>query len=109
METYFRTTSYGLVATAFVALALTGQLDVPSIALYSLAVVVCFVRDTRGGTRLALREWMWRVLAILYIPFIFVDSAFISNKILALAHLTLFLSAAKLFQNKRDRDWVFLY
>src|SRR5215510_4632242 len=109
METYFRTTSYGLVVTAFVALALTGQLDAPSIALYSLAVLVCFVRDTRGTTRLALREWMWRLLSILYIPFIFIDAAFISNRIVALAHMTLFLSAAKLFQNKRDRDWIFLY
>jgi protein-glutamine gamma-glutamyltransferase len=109
METYFRLTSYGLITTAFVALALTGQLDAPSVALYSLAVIVALVRDTRDVTRLALREWMWRLLAVLYIPFIFLDSAFISNKIVALAHLTLFLSAAKLFQNKRDRDWVFLY
>src|SRR5258708_20992374 len=52
---------------------------------------------------------MWRALSIGYVPFIFVDGALISNRVLALVHMTLFVSAAKLFQNKRDRDWVFLY
>ncbi|HVG17995.1 MAG TPA: DUF3488 and transglutaminase-like domain-containing protein [Blastocatellia bacterium] len=109
MDTYFRTTSYALIASAFAALALTGELDALSIALYSIAISVCFYRDARGAKRLRLREWMWRVLAVAYVPFIFVDAAMISNRILALAHMTLFVSAAKLFQNKRDRDWVFLY
>jgi hypothetical protein len=109
MDTYFRTTSYALIAAAFVALVLTGELDALSIALYSVAISVCFYRDTRGIKRLRLREWMWRMLAIAYIPFIFVDATILSNRILALAHMTLFVSAAKLFQSKRDRDWVFLY
>src|SRR5207247_4601696 len=109
MEAYFRTTSYALIATAFLALALTGQLDGVSIALYSLAIVFCFYRDARGGDRLRLREWMWRTLSIAYVPFVFLDGAFISNRVLALVHMTLFVSAGKLFQTKRDRDWVFLY
>jgi protein-glutamine gamma-glutamyltransferase len=109
MESYFRTTSYALVITAFLAIALTGTLDGVSVALYSLAVVVCFYRDARGVKRLRMREWMWRVLSIAYVPFVFVDAAFITNRVLALVHMTLFVSAAKLFQNKRDRDWVFLY
>lgn len=109
MEAYFRTTSYALVSTAFLAIALTGGLDGISIGLYSIAVGVCFYRDARGLTRLRLREWMWRTLSIAYVPFVFVDAALISNRVLALVHMTLFVSAAKLFQNKRDRDWVFLY
>jgi len=109
MEGYFRTTSYALVATAFLAVALTGTLDAISIALYSVALIVCYYRDSRGATRLRLREWMWRALSIAYVPFVFVDGAVISNRVLALVHMTLFVSAAKLFQIKRDRDWVFLY
>ena len=109
MDTYFRTTSYALIASAFVALVLTGELDALSIALYSIAISVCFYRDARGAKRFRLREWMWRALAIAYVPFIFVDASMLSNRILALAHMTMFASAAKLFQNKRDRDWVFLY
>ena len=109
METYFRTTSYALVTTAFLAITLTGELDAVSIALYSIAVAVCFYRDARAVKRLRLREWMWRAISIAYVPFVFVDAAFISNRLLALVHMTLFVSAAKLLQNKRDRDWVFLY
>src|SRR5689334_20107258 len=109
MEAYFRTTSYALIATAFLAIASTGELDVISIAAYSIALVVCFYRDARGVKRLRLREWMWRALSIAYVPFVFLDGALISNRVLALVHMTLFVSAAKLFQNKRDRDWVFLY
>lgn len=109
MEGYFRTTSYALVATAFLAIALTGELDAVSLALYAVAVVVCFYRDATGATALRPREWMWRALSIGYVPFVFVDAALLSNRVLALVHMTLFVSAAKLFQNKRDRDWVFLY
>ncbi len=110
MDTYFRTTSYALVATAFLALALTGEVDALSISLYSVALTICFYRDARGATRLRLREWMWRTLAVVYVPFIFVDAVFLSgSRVLALVHMTLFVSAAKLFQTKRDRDWVFLY
>src|ERR1051325_985710 len=109
MESYFRATSYALVVTAFLAIALTGSLDGVSIVLYSIAVGICFYRDVRGIERLRLREWTWRALSIGYVPFIFVDGALISNRVLALVHMTLFVSAAKLFQNKRDRDWVFLY
>jgi len=109
MDSYFRTTSYALVVTAFLAIALTGELDGVSIALYAIAVAVCYYRDARGAERWRLREWMWRALSVAYVPFIFVDAALISNRVLALVHMTLFVSAAKLFQTKRDRDWVFLY
>src|SRR6185503_20983907 len=109
MDSYFRTTSYALVVTAFLAIALTGELDGVSIALYAIAVAVCYYRDARGAERWRLREWMWRALSVAYVPFIFVDAAVISNRVLALVHMTLFVSAAKLFQTKRDRDWVFLY
>ncbi|MFY9608588.1 MAG: DUF3488 and transglutaminase-like domain-containing protein [Blastocatellia bacterium] len=110
MDTYFRTTSYALVATAFLALALTGEVDAVSIALYSVGLIICFYRDARRATRLRLREWMWRTLAIAYVPFVFVDAVFLSgSRVVALVHMTLFVSAAKLFQTKRDRDWVFLY
>jgi transglutaminase-like putative cysteine protease len=109
LEAYFRTTSYALVTAAFVGLAMTGELDALSMALYSVALAVSFYADWRGWTRLRPSERMWRLLSLAYIPFSFLDAWMFSNRILALAHLTLFVSAAKLLQNKRDRDWVFLY
>jgi transglutaminase-like putative cysteine protease len=109
LDSYFRVTSYALVGTAFLGLALTGELDLISILLYPVAFGVSFYADARETTRMRMREWLWRILAVAYVPFIFVDAIFISNRILALVHMTLFVSAAKLLQNKRDRDWVFLY
>ncbi len=114
MDTYFRTTSYALVITAFLALALTGELDWISIALYSAAVVASLYRDmrkneARGMKRSRWRTWLWRAAAFAYVPFLFVDAMVVSNRILALTHMTLFASAVKLYQHKRDRDWVFLY
>src|SRR5262245_20529633 len=108
-EAYFRLTSYALVATAFAALAVTGELDAVSILLYTVAISASLYADVRGVTRYRVREWMWRVLALGYVPFVFVDADFISTRIIALVHLTLFVSAVKLFQQKRDRDWFFLY
>jgi transglutaminase-like putative cysteine protease len=114
MDTYFKTTSYALVITAFLALALTGELDWISIALYSAAVVASLYRDmrkneARGMKRSRWRTWLWRAAAFAYVPFLFVDAMVVSNRILALTHMTLFASAVKLYQHKRDRDWVFLY
>ncbi|MFL6277490.1 MAG: DUF3488 and DUF4129 domain-containing transglutaminase family protein [Blastocatellia bacterium] len=117
METYFRITSYALVATAFLALALTGQLDAASMVLYAATIGASFVRDHRrrnddDDQTAALsrwRMWAWRGLVALYLPFLFIDAAMLTNRVLALVHLALFASAMKLLQAKRDRDWVFLY
>src|SRR5262245_26273350 len=110
MDSYFNTTSYGLVATAVLAMGLTGEVDAISLVLYSIAWAVCYWRDRRNSRRLRVREWLWRTLALLYVPFVLLDAAAVSgNRIKALVHMTLFLSALKLFQDKRDRDWVFLY
>jgi protein-glutamine gamma-glutamyltransferase len=108
-DNYFRLISYGFIASAFVALGLTGELYAIPLALYSLALVLSFYADSKGAKRFRLREWMWRLLTALYIPFMIVDATIFTNRILALVHLSLFASAAKLFQNKNDRDWVFLY
>src|SRR5262245_3985672 len=108
-DSYFRLTSYALIGSAFAALALTGEVDGLSILLYPVAFVGAFVADARGMSRWRLREWMWRVLVALYIPFMISDALFLSNRILALVHLSFFASAVKLFQNKENRDCVFLY
>src|SRR5215471_14151957 len=108
-DTYFVVTSYGLVAAGFAALALTGEVDTLSLSLYGLALAASIYIDVRGYKRLRPQEWLWRTLTIAYIPFVFVDAGFLSNRVLALVHMTLFVSAVKLFQDKRERDWIFLY
>ena len=109
MESYFRFTSYALVGSAFVSLAITGSLDVGSLLLYPGAFALSFYRDQKGLTRLRLPDWVWRFIALAYIPFVYIDAKFINSWLVALVHLALFASAAKLLQQKRDRDWIFLY
>ncbi|HXG92639.1 MAG TPA: DUF3488 and transglutaminase-like domain-containing protein [Blastocatellia bacterium] len=108
MDKYFTTTSYALVATAFATLALTDNLDAASIALYLIALVVSFYRDRRNAERRR-REWLWRILPVAYVPFLVLDVMILNTRVVALIHLTLFASAVKLLQPKRDRDWIFLY
>jgi transglutaminase-like putative cysteine protease len=108
-DNYFVITSYGLVTAGFAALALTGEVDSLSLSLYAIALGAGIYVDVRGYKRLRPQEWLWRTLTIAYIPFVFLDAAFISNRVLALVHMTLFVSAVKLFQHKRERDWIFLY
>lgn len=119
MQIYFRITSYALVTVAFLALALTGQLDAVSMVLYAGAICLSFVRDSRAraGDEVPVtvaRPTKWRVWAgrgavALYVPFLFLDALVLTNRVLALVHIALFASALKLLQPKRDRDWVFLY
>src|SRR5947207_1827063 len=101
-DTYFRFTSYAFIASAFAAMALTGELYAIPIALYALALGTGFYADAKNLTRFRLREWMWRLLTALYIPFMIVDATIFTNRIMALVHLSLFASAAKLFQDKTD-------
>jgi hypothetical protein len=108
-DSHFRMTSYALVATAFLALALTGELYAASIILYAVAFGASFYRDARGVTRFSPKEWVWRALSVAYLPFFFFDALALTSKVSAIIHLTLFASAVKLYQTKRDRDWVFLY
>jgi protein-glutamine gamma-glutamyltransferase len=119
MKVYFRITSYALVAVAFLALALTGQLDAISMVLYAGAIGLSFVRDSRVkaadeqpvtvAPSPKWRVWAGRGAVALYIPFMFLDALVLTNRVLALVHIALFASALKLLQPKRDRDWVFLY
>jgi transglutaminase-like putative cysteine protease len=108
-DRYFKAVSYMLVATACAALAMTGQLSAFAISLYALAMIASFYADMRGRELLRLSPWGWRLLALLFVIFFAADAAFLSSRIVALIHLTLLLSAAKLAQKKRDRDWAFLY
>lgn len=107
LERYFKIVSYLLIATAFAALA--GQLSAFAVLLYVAAMAASFYADMRDRELLRLSPWGWRLLALSFVIFFAADAAFISSRIVALIHLTLLLSAAKLAQKKRDRDWAFLY
>ncbi|HEX7335014.1 MAG TPA: DUF3488 and transglutaminase-like domain-containing protein, partial [Pyrinomonadaceae bacterium] len=112
--TYFRAFSYAMIAVAMLALVLAGGLSIP-LALVFLAVMV--VSWLLEKTRWQLPERYGLGIVLLSIPLFYVDWHLQKGMgepaerlgVTALAHLIVFLSAVKLLQVKKDRDWVFLY
>src|SRR5687767_1203634 len=113
-STYFQVFSYAMIAVAMLALVLSGGLS------YGLALaflVVAVVSWNMEGTRWQMPERFGLVIVLLSIPLFYVDWQYQKSigepaerlGVTALAHLIVFLSAVKLVQVKKDRDWVFLY
>lgn len=103
-----------MIAVAMLALVLAGGL---SYALALLFLVVMIVSWFLEDTRWQVPERIGLVIVLLSIPLFYLDWQYqraIGEPIErlgvnALAHLIVFLSAVKLLQVKKDRDWVFLY
>ncbi|HET7114601.1 MAG TPA: DUF3488 and transglutaminase-like domain-containing protein, partial [Pyrinomonadaceae bacterium] len=112
--TYFQAFSYAMIAVAMLALAMAGGL---SYVLALLFFVVMIVSWKLEGTRWQLPERFGLAIVLLSIPLFYVDWQIQKSMgepverlgVTALAHLIVFLSAVKLVQVKKDRDWVFLY
>ena len=103
-----------MIAVAMLALVLAGGLSVP-LALGFLAVMI--VSWMLENTKWQLPERYGLGIVLLSIPLFYFDWQYQKAigepaerlGVTALAHLIVFLSAVKLVQVKKDRDWVFLY
>lgn len=112
--TYFRAFSYAMIGVAMLALVLAGGLDYALAFAFLLVMVVSWKLE---GSRWQLPERIGLGIVLLSIPLFYADWHFQKNLgepverlgVTALAHLIVFLSAVKLLQVKKDRDWVFLY
>ncbi len=106
---YFRISSFCLIASGFVAIAATGALDLPSIVLFSAALIAsCFIDTGRLHRRLS--GWVLNSLTLAYFPLYLVDYKFLSRSyMVSTLHLVFFVAALKLLTQVRDRDYVFLY
>src|SRR5215210_9468134 len=112
--TYFRAFSYAMIAVAMVALVLAGGLSTGLALLFLVVMVGSWMLE---NTRWQLPERYGLGIVLLSIPLFYADWHY--QKLIgepaerlgvtALAHLIVFLSAVKLLQVKKDRDWVFLY
>src|SRR5215216_5086151 len=112
--TYFRAFSYAMIAVAMLALVLAGGLS-PLLAVVFLGVMIgSWLLE---NTKWQLPERYGLGIVLLSIPLFYFDWHFQKDMgepaerlgVTALAHLIVFLSAVKLLQVKKDRDWVFLY
>jgi transglutaminase-like putative cysteine protease len=118
--TYFRASSYTMVAVATFGLVLAGALHVGLALLFSGLLIVAWFLE---AGRWQLSERTGLVLVLLSLPIFYLDWTYqafplrlletgpehANPLVSAIAHLIVFLSAVKLLQVKADRDWVFLY
>ena len=108
MKRYFQISCHALIITAFLSLALTGRLDAPSIAIFTLGVAGSLYRTVKGMAPLVSTRAAF-FLSCGYIALFVVDIAIISRSFIpATIHLVLFLELAKLYQDKTDKDYLYL-
>ncbi len=114
LENYFRAFSYATIAVATLALVMAGGLN---LALSLLFFAILIGAWNLEGSRWQLSERLGLVAVLLSIPLFLLDWKYQKTLgepvgrlgVAALAHLIVFLAAVKLLQQKKDRDWVFLY
>ncbi len=114
LETYFRVFSYATVAVATLALTLAGGLPLALAFAFWLLMVLAWKVE---GSSWQISERIGLVVVLLSVPLFLIDWQYqkVSGVspgrvgVNALAHLIIFLTAVKLLQSKKDRDWVFLY
>jgi hypothetical protein len=96
------------MCSAFSALALTGRLDLPSITLFAVGLGVSAYRTVKSlPAPLSARGAF--VLSCGYILFFLLDMFILSGSFIpASIHLVLFLQLAKLYQEKTDKDYLYL-
>jgi transglutaminase-like putative cysteine protease len=103
-----------MIAVAMLALVLAGGLSSGLALVFVLVMIVSWVLEK---TRWQLPERYGLAIVLLSIPLFYLDWHYQKRigepterlGVTALAHLIVFLSAVKLLQVKKDRDWVFLY
>jgi transglutaminase-like putative cysteine protease len=115
-DTYFRISSYAMIASGTLALAVSGGMGA---ALGALFIVLLAAAWKFEATRWQLSERAGMFAVLLSLPLLYLDWKLQSTLlwageptragIAALTHFILFLSAVKLVQVKADRDWLFLY
>src|SRR3989441_4575086 len=108
MRRYFQVSCHLLMISAFAALALTGRLDLPAILIFTIAMLVSVYRTVKGLPEPLSARGAF-ALSWAYIFFFLFDMLVISGSFIpASIHLVLFLQLAKLYQEKTEKDYLFL-
>ena len=108
MKRYFELSTHSLVMAAFLAMAVTGRLDMPSIAIFSLGILWSLYRTWKQLPALLNAQGIF-YLSCGYIAFFVADNLVLSRSFIpSTVHMVLFLQLAKLHQKKADRDYFYL-
>lgn len=114
-DAWFKASSYATVACGAAALAAGGGVGEGLGAAFAAVLALAWFLE---GKRWQLPERAGLAVVLLSLPLFYLDwryhesavgASHVNAGVVALVHLTLFLSSVKLLQVKSDRDWLFLY
>jgi hypothetical protein len=107
VERFFQFSMLGLVASGYLAVAGSGYLDTPTIALTAAGLVLRGLL-IRGIVRLDLSDHAVTLIALGYTGFFPLDYFLLSREFLtATVHLVFFLAVMKILTAKTDRDYLY--
>ena len=107
VERFFQFSLLGLVASGYLAVAGSGYLDSPTIALTGAGLLLRALLIA-GAVRLNLSERLVTTLTLSYIAFFVVDYFLLSRDFLtATVHLVFFLAVMKVLTARTSRDYLY--
>ena len=107
VERFFQFSLLGLVGSGYFAVAGSGYLDTPTLALAGAGLLLRGLLIA-GIVRFHISETAAGVVALSYIAFFGIDYAFLSRDFLsATVHLVFFLAVMKILTARTDRDYLF--
>jgi protein-glutamine gamma-glutamyltransferase len=107
VERFFQFSLLGLVASGYLAVAGSGYLDTPTLALTAAGLVLRGL-IVAGVVRLEIPEGAARLLALAYIAFFGLDYAYLSRDfVVATVHLVFFLAITKILTARTARDYLY--
>ena len=107
VERFFQFSLLGLVASGYLAVAGSGYLDVPTMALTAAGLMLRAVM-IYGALRLEISERAATLATIAYAGFFLLDYLFLSRAFLwASVHLVFFLAVVKILTAKTSRDHLY--
>src|SRR5438132_3704920 len=108
MQRYFQISCHALMISAFGGLRVTGLLDTPAIVMYAMGLSVSVYRALKGLPEPLSPRGAF-ILSCVYVIFFLFDMMILSASFIpASIHLVLFLQVAKMYQEKNDRDYLYL-
>ena len=107
VERFFQFSLLGLVTSGYLAVAGSGYLDTPTVALTGAGLLLRALLIS-GFVRLAISDRTATILALSYIGFFALDYFYWSRDLLtATVHLVFFLAVIKILTAKTNRDYLY--
>lgn len=108
MKRYFEISVHALIGTAFFALMLTGRLDALSVVFFLPGFLLSFYRAVKSQPPLLTARGAFYLSCAYIAVFLFDVTALTGTLIGATVHMVLFLELAKMHQEKKDKDYLYL-